>query len=78
MPDAKAAAAAGDKVVMKDIRITLKHVIRLLNASEVTVRFIGISLHERAHSAIKDVLDDDAIAEIIKTCNVLKEKGAGG
>jgi hypothetical protein len=25
------------------------------------------------------VLDDDAIAEIIKTCNVLKnEKGAGG
>jgi translation initiation factor 3 subunit J len=27
----------------------------------------------------KDVLDDDAIVEIIKTCNVLKnEKGAGG
>lgn len=74
-PSTAVAAEAGDKVVMKDIKDHLKH-----------ARKVGecIQGHGKIHLAsaflkeviqqCKDVLDDDAITDIIKTCNVIKNE----
>jgi translation initiation factor 3 subunit J len=70
-----AAASAGDTVVMKDLKDHLKHARKVSQC---------INSHGKVHlcasfikeviSACKPVLDDDAITEIIKTCNVIKNE----
>jgi len=73
-------ANAGDIVIMKDLKDHLKH-----------ARKIGqcVKQHEKTHLAsvflkecimeCKDILDDDAVAELIKALNIIKnEKVASG
>jgi translation initiation factor 3 subunit J len=72
---AAAAVGAGDKVVMKDIKDHLKHARKVAEC---------IRGHGKIHLAkaflietiqqCKEQLDDDAITEIIKTCNVIKNE----
>jgi translation initiation factor 3 subunit J len=75
MPDAKVAAAAGDKVVMKDIKDHLKHARKVAECirGHGKIHLASAFMKELIQQS-KDVLDDDAIAEIIKTCNVIKNE----
>ena len=68
-------AAAGDQVVMKDLKDHLKHARKVSEA---------IKSHGKIHSCAafikevlqetKDILDDAAISDIIKICNVIKNE----
>jgi translation initiation factor 3 subunit J len=69
------AAAAGDKVVMKDIKDHLKHARKVAECirGHGKIHLASAFLKELIQQS-KDVLDDDAITEIIKTCNVIKNE----
>jgi translation initiation factor 3 subunit J len=71
----QAAAAAGDKVVMKDIKDHLKHARKVAECirGHGKIHLASAFMKELIQQS-KDVLDDDAIAEIIKTCNVIKNE----
>jgi len=68
-------AAAGDKVVLTDLKDHLKHAAKVGEA---------VKKHGKAHLATtflkellqecKDVLDEDSIGEIIKSLNVIKNE----
>uniref|UniRef100_A0A6U5PFI3 Eukaryotic translation initiation factor 3 30 kDa subunit n=1 Tax=Grammatophora oceanica TaxID=210454 RepID=A0A6U5PFI3_9STRA len=66
---------AGDTVVMKDLKDHLKHAkkvgqcIRTHKNVHLATAFLKEAIQE-----CKDVLDDAAISELIKTCNVIKNE----
>jgi translation initiation factor 3 subunit J len=69
------AMAAGDTVKMKDLKDHLKHARKVAQCMKghgkvhLAAAFVKECIQES-----KDVLDDDAIAEIIKVCNVIKNE----
>jgi translation initiation factor 3 subunit J len=73
LPDSK--VTAGDKVVMKDIKDHLKHARKVAECirGHGKIHLASAFMKELIQQS-KDVLDDDAIAEIIKTCNVIKNE----
>lgn len=66
-------AAAGDAVVLKDLKDHLKHARKVADAMKKhgNVHFASAFFKECVTSS-KDVLDEDAVTELIKTLNVLK------
>jgi translation initiation factor 3 subunit J len=68
-------AASGDRLVLKDIKDHLRHAKKVAAEMKshgkilLTATFIKEVIQES-----KDVLDDDAITDIIKVCNVLKNE----
>mmetsp|Transcript_80164 Transcript_80164/g.120485 ORF Transcript_80164/g.120485 Transcript_80164/m.120485 type:complete len:253 (-) Transcript_80164:248-1006(-) len=71
----KGAQQAGDKVVMKDMKDHMKHARKVAecmkNHGKITMAAIFI---KEVIQQSKEVLDDDAITDIIKTCNVIKNE----
>lgn len=70
-----AAAAAGDKIVLKDAKDHLKHARKVAQAlkSHGKIHF-SMTFFKEALQESKDVLDDDAVTELIKTLNVIKNE----
>lgn len=69
------AAAAGDKIVLKDIKDYLKHARRVSEAMKAHGRIhMATELIKELIQSSKDLLDDAAISDIIKTCNVIKNE----
>ena len=70
-----ASAADGDDVVLKDLKDHLKHARKVADAMKKhgNVHFASAFFKECLSSS-KDVLDDDAVTEIIKTLNVIKNE----
>mmetsp|Transcript_9860 Transcript_9860/g.28613 ORF Transcript_9860/g.28613 Transcript_9860/m.28613 type:complete len:254 (+) Transcript_9860:140-901(+) len=66
---------AGDKVIMKDMKDHMKHARKVAEClkGHGKIHLATIFLKEVIQQS-KDVLDDDAITEIIKTCNVIKNE----
>ncbi|EEC45738.1 predicted protein [Phaeodactylum tricornutum CCAP 1055/1] len=70
-----AAAAAGDKVIMKDVKDHLKHARKVAECMQGHGKIhLAAAFFKELLQQSKDVLDDDAITEIIKTCNVIKNE----
>ena len=71
----KVAQQAGDKVVLKDMKDHLKHARKVATAMKErgNIAFATLFIKEVIEQS-KDVLDDAAIQDIIKTCNVLKNE----
>lgn len=68
-------AAAGDKLVLKDIKDHLKLARKVATAIEAHGKVhLASSLIIELLQQSKDVLDDNAITDIIKTCNVIKNE----
>lgn len=69
------AQSAGDKVVMKDMKDHMKHARKVADCMKGhgKIHLATIFLKEVLMQS-KDVLDDDAITDIIKTCNVIKNE----
>ncbi|GMI61711.1 hypothetical protein ScalyP_jg7105 [Parmales sp. scaly parma] len=76
-PNHNTTAAAGDKVVLKDLKDHLKHAAKVGAAvkkhgkASLAMTFMKELLQE-----CKDVMDEDGMAEIIKVCNVIKNEKA--
>jgi translation initiation factor 3 subunit J len=67
--------AAGDTVVMKDLKDHLKHARKVAQCMKKNAKIhLATSFFKECIQESKDVLDDDAIAEIIKICNVIKNE----
>lgn len=66
---------SGDKVVMKDLKDHLRHAKKVGECIQGhgKINLCSAFLKE-VISACKDVLDDDAITDVIKTCNVIKNE----
>lgn len=66
---------AGDKVVMKDIKDHMKHARKVAAClkSNGKIHWATLFITELLQQS-KDVLDDDAMGELIKTCNVIKNE----
>lgn len=73
--DAAVATEAGDKVVLKDLKAHLKHARRVAEAFQAhgKIHFAATFIKELLNES-KDLLDDAAISDIIKTCNVIKNE----
>jgi len=70
-----AVAAAGDKVVMKDIKDHLKHARKVGECVRGHGKtLLAATFLKEAIQQCKDVLDDESITDIIKTCNVIKNE----
>lgn len=71
----RSAAGAGDQVVLKDMKDHLKHARKVSEAlkSHGKIHLAGAFLKEVIQQS-KDVLDDDAVTELIKTLNVVKNE----
>jgi len=68
-------AEAGNKVVMKDIKDHLKHARKVAECLRGHGKIhLASTFFKEAIQQSKDVLDDDAIQDIIKTCNVIKNE----
>jgi translation initiation factor 3 subunit J len=73
--EAAEAASSGDMLVLKDIKDHLRHARKVSDAMKahgkilLTSTFIKEVIQES-----KDVLDEDAITDIIKVCNALKNE----
>lgn len=69
------AMMSGDKVVMKDLKDHLRHAKKVGECIQGhgKVNLAAAFLKEVIQQS-KDVLDDDAITEIIKSCNVIKNE----
>lgn len=69
------AMMSGDKVVMKDLKDHLRHAKKVGECIQGhgKINLCGAFLKEVIQQC-KDVLDDDAITEIIKSCNVIKNE----
>lgn len=67
--------AATEKVIMKDIKDHLKHARKIGECirGHGKIHLAGAFLKEVIQQC-KDVLDDDAITDIIKSCNVIKNE----
>mmetsp|Transcript_23909 Transcript_23909/g.34978 ORF Transcript_23909/g.34978 Transcript_23909/m.34978 type:complete len:266 (-) Transcript_23909:152-949(-) len=68
-----AAIGAGDTVKMKDLKDHLKHARKVAQCMKDhgKVHLAAAFLKEVIQES-KDVLDDDAVSDLIKTCNVIK------
>jgi translation initiation factor 3 subunit J len=70
-----APAVTGDKVVMKDMKDHLKHArkcgeaLRAHGKMHLTTAFLQEVIQQS-----KDIIDDDAVSELIKTLNVIKNE----
>lgn len=75
MSISKGAQQAGDKVVMKDMKDHMKHARKVAECMKGhgKIHLAAVFLKEVIQQS-KDVLDDDAITDIIKTCNVIKNE----
>mmetsp|Transcript_12842 Transcript_12842/g.36223 ORF Transcript_12842/g.36223 Transcript_12842/m.36223 type:complete len:262 (+) Transcript_12842:209-994(+) len=71
----KGAQLAGDKVIMKDMKDHMKHARKVADCMKGhgKIHLAAIFLKEVIQQS-KDVLDDAAITDIIKTCNVIKNE----
>lgn len=69
------AAAAGDTVVMKDLKDHLKHARKVAQCIKAhgKIHLCSAFVKELLNES-KPVLDDDAISDIIKVCNVIKNE----
>lgn len=69
------AAGAGDTVILKDLKDHLKHARKVADAMKKhgNVHFASAFFKECVTSS-KDVMDDDAVTELIKTLNVIKNE----
>jgi len=69
------AQQAGDKVIMKDMKDHMKHARKVADAmnSHGKIHLAAIFIKEVLQQS-RDVLDDAAITDIIKTCNVIKNE----
>lgn len=72
---AAAVASTGDKLVLKDLPSHLKHARKCANAmrDHGKVYWTKAFIDELIKQS-KDTLDADALADIVKTCNVLKNE----
>mmetsp|Transcript_1179 Transcript_1179/g.1421 ORF Transcript_1179/g.1421 Transcript_1179/m.1421 type:complete len:270 (+) Transcript_1179:140-949(+) len=69
------AMQAGDTVVLKDLKDHLKHARKVAQCFKKHGKInMAAAFLKEAISESKDVLDDAAISEIIKTCNVIKNE----
>mmetsp|Transcript_4547 Transcript_4547/g.9928 ORF Transcript_4547/g.9928 Transcript_4547/m.9928 type:complete len:261 (-) Transcript_4547:1936-2718(-) len=66
---------AGDKVIMKDMKDHMKHARKVADCMKIhgKIHLAGIFIKEVIQQS-RDVLDDAAITDIIKTCNVIKNE----
>jgi len=66
---------AGDKLVLKDMKDHMKHARKVATCMKDhgKVHLAGIFFKEVLQQS-KDVLDDNTISDIIKTCNVIKNE----
>jgi len=71
----KGAQLAGDTVILKDIKDHMKHARKVADAMKDhgKIHLAAIFINEVIQQS-KDVLDDAAISEIIKSCNVIKNE----
>lgn len=69
------AMMSGDKVVMKDLKDHLRHAKKVGECIQGhgKVNLCAAFLKEVIEQS-KDILDDDAITDIIKSCNVIKNE----
>lgn len=69
------AVAAGDVVIMKDIKDHLKHARKVSECLKNHGKIhLASSFFKEALTQSKDVLDDDAVSDLIKTLNVIKNE----
>jgi len=69
------AMGAGDTVKMTDLKDHLKHARKVSQCLKGHKKIhLASAFFKECLSESKDVLDDDAITEIIKTCNVIKNE----
>lgn len=66
---------AGDVVVMKDLKDHLKHARKVAQCLKSNEKIhLAAAFFKECIQESKDVLDDDAVADIIKICNVIKNE----
>mmetsp|Transcript_7549 Transcript_7549/g.10813 ORF Transcript_7549/g.10813 Transcript_7549/m.10813 type:complete len:267 (+) Transcript_7549:233-1033(+) len=69
------AMGAGDTVVLKDLKDHLKHATKVGQCLKKNGKIhLAVAFIKECIQESKDVLDDDAITEIIKVCNVIKNE----
>lgn len=72
---AAAAAEAGDAVVLKDVKDHLKHARKVADALKKHGKIhLASAFFKECLQESKDVLDDDAVSELIKALNVIKNE----
>ena len=72
---AVAVEGAGEKFVLKDAKDHLKHARKVAETMKAHGKIhLAASFFKEALQQSKDVLDDTAISDIIKTCNVIKNE----
>jgi len=66
---------AGDKVILKDMKDHMKHARKVADAMKIhgKIHLASLFIKEVIQQS-KDVLDDAAISDIIKSCNVIKNE----
>jgi len=71
----KGVQLAGDKVILRDIKDHMKHARKVADAMKDhgKIHLAAIFINEVIQQS-KDVLDDAAISDIIKSCNVIKNE----
>merc|ERR1712038_475435 len=66
---------AGDVVKMKDVKDHLKHARKVAQCLKSNGKVhLATSFFKECLQESKDILDDDAITDIIKLCNVIKNE----
>jgi len=71
----KKAMDAGDTVKLKDLKDHLKHARKVAQCLKEHKKIhLATAFFKECIEQSKDSLDDDAIADIIKTCNVIKNE----
>lgn len=74
-PGAGKGMEAGDVVKMKDLKDHLKHARKVAQCLKSNGKVhLATSFFKECIQESKDILDDDAVAEIIKICNVIKNE----
>ena len=69
------AQTASDKLVLKDLKDHLKHAQNLSEALKAHGKIhFATTFFKEAINMSKDVLDDDAVSELIKSLNILKNE----
>mmetsp|Transcript_1831 Transcript_1831/g.3802 ORF Transcript_1831/g.3802 Transcript_1831/m.3802 type:complete len:259 (-) Transcript_1831:215-991(-) len=74
-PGAAATSSAGDKLVLTDVKDHLKHARRVADAfkGHGKIHLASAFIKELLEQS-KSVLDDAAISDLIKTCNLIKNE----
>lgn len=69
------AMMSGDKVVLKDLKDHLRHAKKVGECIQGHAKVnLAAAFLKEVIQQCKDVVDDDAITDIIKTCNVIKNE----